>query len=93
MKRNEAFGETTLDRAIPPRILDLCGYLKHEEKFVRLSAVTAVDWYPAEPRFEVVYHLHSIEQQPAAAGEVPAFTARHPEIESVYCRVARGQLV
>jgi NADH-quinone oxidoreductase subunit C len=26
-----------------------------------LSTVTAVDRYPAEPRFEVVYHLHSIE--------------------------------
>jgi len=25
-----------------------------------LSDVTAVDWYPSEPRFEVVYHLLSI---------------------------------
>jgi NADH-quinone oxidoreductase subunit C len=25
-----------------------------------LSTVTAVDRYPSEPRFEVVYHLHSI---------------------------------
>jgi len=24
--------------------------------------VTAVDWHPSEPRFEVVYHLHSIER-------------------------------
>ena len=24
--------------------------------------MTAVDRYPAEPRFEVVYHLHSIER-------------------------------
>jgi NADH-quinone oxidoreductase subunit C len=24
-----------------------------------LSTVTAVDWYPADPRFEVVYHLYS----------------------------------
>jgi NADH-quinone oxidoreductase subunit C len=23
--------------------------------------LTAVEWHPAEPRFEVVYHLHSVE--------------------------------
>jgi NADH-quinone oxidoreductase subunit C len=27
-----------------------------------LSAATAVDRYPREPRFEVVYHVHSIER-------------------------------
>jgi NADH-quinone oxidoreductase subunit C len=35
--------------------------LKYDQTFVRLSTVTAIDRYPAEPRFEVVYHLHSIE--------------------------------
>jgi NADH-quinone oxidoreductase subunit C len=61
LETHEAFGETTLI-ADPALILDLCRYLKHEEKFVRLSGVTAVDWNPAEPRFEVVYHLHSLER-------------------------------
>lgn len=56
----QAFGETTLI-ADPSKIVELCRYLKDSEKFIRLSAVTAVDWYPAEPRFEVVYHLHSLE--------------------------------
>ena len=37
-----------------------CGALKNDLKFERLSTVTAVDRYPAEPRFEVVYHLQSI---------------------------------
>lgn len=56
----QALGETTwiVD---PARIVELCRLLKDKEKFVRLSTVTAVDWYPAEPRFEVVYHLHSLE--------------------------------
>ncbi len=27
-----------------------------------MSTLTGVDWYPAEPRFEVVYHLHSLER-------------------------------
>jgi len=31
--------------------------------FVFLSDVTAVDWWPAEPRFEVVYHLASFAYQ------------------------------
>ncbi len=56
----EALGERTLI-VKPNAIVDLCRYLKNDEKFNRLSAITAVDWHPAEPRFEVVYHLHSIE--------------------------------
>jgi NADH-quinone oxidoreductase subunit C len=57
----EALAETTLV-ADPAQIVDLCRYLKESEKFIRLSTITAVDRFPAEPRFEVVYHLHSIEQ-------------------------------
>ena len=46
----------------PEKIVPICRLLKDAEKFVRLSSVTAVDRYPAEPRFEVVYHLHSVER-------------------------------
>lgn len=56
----EALGETTLV-ADPARIVELCRHLKDNEKYVRLSSVTAVDWHPANPRFEVVYLLHSLE--------------------------------
>lgn len=55
-----ALGETTLI-ADPAKIVDLCRFLKDTENFVRLSSITAVDWHPAQPRFEVVYHLHSLE--------------------------------
>ncbi len=55
-----AFGETTLI-VDPNRIVDICRDLKDIRKFNRLSSVTAVDWHPAEPRFEVVYHVHSLE--------------------------------
>jgi len=44
----------------PARIVEVCRYLKDEHKFVRLSGITGVDWLPAEPRFEVVYLLHSL---------------------------------
>jgi NADH-quinone oxidoreductase subunit C len=53
-------GELMLEVATP-KIVSICGFLKYDQKFVRLSTVTAVDRYPAEPRFEVVYHLHAVE--------------------------------
>jgi NADH-quinone oxidoreductase subunit C len=53
--------ELTLEIA-PAKVVSVCGFLKYDQKFVRLSSVTAVDRFPAEPRFELVYHLHSIER-------------------------------
>jgi len=53
--------ELTIEIA-PSKIVSVCGFLKYDQSFVRLSTVTGVDRYPAEPRFEVVYHLHSIER-------------------------------
>jgi len=41
-------------------IVPVCRLLKEEAGFDRLSAVTAVDWWPREPRFEVVYFVHSL---------------------------------
>jgi len=46
----------------PDRIVEVCRFLKDERKFIRLSAITAVDWHPADPRFEVVYLLHSMDE-------------------------------
>ena len=54
-------GELTLEIA-PAKIASVCGFLKYDQKFVRISAVTAVDRFPAEPRFEIVYHLHCVER-------------------------------
>ncbi len=34
-----------------------------EMKFTFLADVTCVDWYPQEPRFEVVYHLLSMARK------------------------------
>ena len=52
--------ELTLEIA-PERIVAACACLKQERQFVRLADLTAVDWHPREPRFEVVYHLHSFQ--------------------------------
>jgi NADH-quinone oxidoreductase subunit C len=78
----EAFGETTYI-ADPAQIVALCRYLKDEEKYVRLSGLTAVDWYPAEPRFEVVYHLHSIERNQRIRIKCKV-QGDNPAIDSVY---------
>jgi NADH-quinone oxidoreductase subunit C len=46
-------------------IREACALLRDDANcpFNLLSDVTAVDWYPAEPRFEVVYHLFSIRNK------------------------------
>src|ERR1700693_3629443 len=58
---NHNRNELTLE-ILPAKIGSVCGFLKYDQQFVRLSTVTAVDRYPAEPRFEVVYHLHCIDR-------------------------------
>ena len=55
----EKLGELTIGIA-PERLIEACLFLKNRSGFERLSTVTAVDRYPVEPRFEVVYHLHSV---------------------------------
>ena len=44
------------------RIVDVCRHLRDDPalQFALLVEVTAVDRLPAEPRFEVVYHLRSM---------------------------------
>ena len=67
----------------PAGIVGLCRYLKDTEKYLRLSAVTAVDWHPAEPRFEVIYHLHSIERNQRLRVKCRV-SGVNPEIDSVF---------
>lgn len=55
-------GELTVEVA-PSNILAALTRLKNDLKFERLSTITGVDRFPAEPRFEVVYHLHSISRK------------------------------
>jgi NADH-quinone oxidoreductase subunit C len=81
LETTEAFGEST-SFADPERIVDLCRYLKDSEKFIRLSGVTAVDLHPAEPRFEVVYHLHSLERNQRIRLKC-RLSGTNPEIDSL----------
>jgi NADH-quinone oxidoreductase subunit C len=54
-------GELTLE-IVSARVVAICRLLKDRRQFVRLADLTAVDWHPREPRYEVVYHLHSVSQ-------------------------------
>ena len=74
-------GEVTLE-ITASRIVDVCRFLKEQQQFVRLSTVTGVDRYPAEPRFEVVYHLHSIARNLRLRVKARV-SGEHPEIDSV----------
>jgi len=80
LETKQAFGETTLI-VDPARIVDLCRHLKDAEKYVRLSGITAVDMHPAEPRFEVIYHLHSIERNQRLRLKC-LLSGTNPEIDS-----------
>lgn len=55
-------GEWTLFIA-PEQIHPVCEFLKAKRGYRMLSNATAVDWYPTEPRFEVVYHLFCHERK------------------------------
>jgi NADH-quinone oxidoreductase subunit C len=75
--------EVTLEIA-PDKIVGVCRFLKEQQRFVRLSTITGVDRYPAEPRFEVVYHLHSFERNERlrlkcrVGGDAPAIDSLTP---------------
>lgn len=43
----------------PEAIVGACQYFK-TSGFERISGITAVDWWPRTPRFEVVYLIHSV---------------------------------
>jgi NADH-quinone oxidoreductase subunit C len=81
LETKETLGETTLI-VDPAQIVDFLTYLRDTEKFNRVSSITAVDWHPAEPRFEVVYHLHSTDRN-ARLRVKCRLLGTNPEIDSV----------
>lgn len=65
----------------PAHIAAVCAFLKNQLGFNRLSSVTAVDWWPRQPRFEVVYHLYALPSKAWLRLKVPL--AEGEELESV----------
>jgi NADH-quinone oxidoreductase subunit C len=46
-------------------LVEACRFLRDNPdlQFALLSDITAIDWWPLEPRFEIVYHLASLEHK------------------------------
>jgi NADH-quinone oxidoreductase subunit C len=71
----------TLDRA---QVREACALLRDDKDvpFNYLSDVTCVDWYPSEPRFEVIYHLLSIPKKERVRLKV-RLDGSSPVVESI----------
>jgi NADH-quinone oxidoreductase subunit C len=65
-------------------IREACALLKEDTAcpFNFLSDVTCVDWHPAEPRFEVIYHLLSIPNKERVRLKV-RLNSDSPVVESI----------
>jgi NADH-quinone oxidoreductase subunit C len=81
------FNELTVEVA-PVNLIEALRRVKHDLHFERLSTVTGVDRYPAEPRFEVVYHLQSVAGKKWLRLKA-RLSGENPEIESA-CAVYRS---
>jgi NADH-quinone oxidoreductase subunit C len=70
-----------IDRAL---VREACAVLRENPACPMnfLADVTALDWYPAEPRFEVVYHLLSITNKERLRLKVKVDSSS-PVVESV----------
>jgi len=70
-----------VDRSL---LREACVALKENAAFPFnfLSDITCVDWYPAEPRFEVVYHLLSIPKKERVRVKV-RLNSGSPAVESL----------
>jgi NADH-quinone oxidoreductase subunit C len=70
------------------RLVEICTFLRDDPdlRFAMLSWIGGVDWLPREPRFEVVYHLLSIEHASRAVLKVrvPESEARVPTVAGVW---------
>ena len=71
----------TIERSF---IREVCALLRDEPDcpFNYCSDVTCVDWYPSEPRFEVIYHLLSIPNKERVRLKV-CLDGNSPVVESV----------
>lgn len=52
--------------------------------FVFLADITAVDWWPREPRFEVVYHLASATDRLRVKVQASGTSAHVPTVQGVW---------
>jgi len=67
-------------------LVEVCQALRNRPElgFVLLADITAVDRWPREPRYEVVYHLASMTQRLRVKVPLDGADARLPTIQSIW---------
>src|SRR5688572_11383087 len=65
------------------RLIEVMTFLRDELDFAMLTDVTAVDWLPREPRYDVVYHLLSISNTARLRVKVELPGVDEPRVPSV----------
>ena len=67
------------------KLLDICRFLKDDPdvKMDYLIDITAVDWLPKSPRFEVVYNMHSMKHGHRIRLKVPVEDDGDPWVPTV----------
>ncbi|MCJ7512295.1 MAG: NADH-quinone oxidoreductase subunit C [Anaerolineales bacterium] len=78
-------GETSI-LVSPAKVLTACQWLREQHGFDLLIALTAVDYWPSEPRFALIYKLYSTASN-AFIGlrlPVPGNAAEVPTLENLF---------
>jgi NADH-quinone oxidoreductase subunit C len=67
-------------------LVDICRALRDRPEFgfILLADISAVDWWPRTPRYEVVYHLSSMTQRLRVKVLVDGPSPRIPTVQSVW---------
>jgi NADH-quinone oxidoreductase subunit C len=69
------------------QILPVCRALRNTQQFDQVAGITAVDWWPTEPRFEVIYLLHSYQTR--ARVRLSVWRGEDEDLDST-CSIWRG---
>src|SRR5688572_25216443 len=67
----------------PDHLLEVMALFRDEFRFDMLSDVSAVDWLPREPRFDVNYHLYAMALNQRLRVKVQLPDAEAPSLPSV----------
>jgi NADH-quinone oxidoreductase subunit C len=67
-------------------LVEVCRALRDRPEFgfILLADISAVDWWPRAPRYEVVYHLSSMTQRLRVKVTVDGTSPRLPTVQSVW---------
>jgi NADH-quinone oxidoreductase subunit C len=88
LRATEVFRDQAWIEVAPEAVAGVCRRLRDsmDLAFTRLAALTAVDHWPAEPRFELVYQLYSFPHQAflGIRAFVPGETAALESLEPVF---------